>query len=152
MQLDFAEIAPVRALAISAVAPHVIAGLRGGSATARPHLELALQMFPQVAAAQNWLRDTAREAGFEVISDRRQWLPDPSGEVGQIVFLDDFERAWQPCFDFVAALMAALVHDHDPDALDILLHGLVSCGIIVNHELKIELETAVARLVPQSAG
>jgi hypothetical protein len=153
MLTRFAEIAPVRALADIAVGPQLVAGLRDGPEPARPHIDLALKMLPQVAEAQGWLRDTAREAGFEVVTSRQQWLaeaaPEALARVGHMVFLDDFEAACKPCFDFLAALVAAVVRENDEQALNVLLHGLVSCGIIITYGLKIELETAVEKLIPR---
>ena len=154
LQADFSGISAVRALANIAVDPEMVARLRGGSEPARPHLDLALRMFPYIAEAQNWLRDTAREAGYEIVTDRRQWLAAVPAEAlaqdRQVVFLEDFEAACKPCLDFVTALVAAIESGNDSDALNILLHGLVSCGIIVTYALKIELESAVAKLIPRS--
>jgi len=155
MQAAFAEIPPVRALAGMAVDPQVIAGLRDGSEPASPHIDHALQMLPQVAEAQNWLRDTAMAAGLTFAADRR-CLRDEAGAEPVIaaddtLFFDDFEAAYKPCLDFVTALAAAVVCENDEQALNLLLRGLVSCGVIPSYELKNQMVASVEQLVPRTA-
>ena len=150
IRAGFVDIAPVRALVRMAVDPEVTAHLRAGSEAAAPHIDLALQMLPLVAEAQDWLRDTAAGAGLTIHPDRRQWLaevlPEDRAGITGTLFLDDFEAAYRPCFDFVTALAAAVICENDEAALNQLLHGLVSCGVIVTYDLKNQLEAGVGKL------
>jgi hypothetical protein len=154
MRARFVELAPVRALVEIVVGPQVIAGLRSGLVPARPHIELVLSMLPQVAEAQNWLHDTAHEAGLQVVANRQQWLadapPEDLAQIGQKLFLDDFEALYNPFFDLITAVIAAVVCENDEEALNVLLQALVSCGVIVTHDLKLQLEAAVVKLVPMN--
>jgi hypothetical protein len=109
-------------------------------------------MLPLLAEAQNWLSDKAQESGLSVVADRQHWLaeaaPEALAQVERMLFLSDFAPAYQPCFDFITALAAAVVRENDEAALTVLLRGLAGHGIIVTYDLKVLLEMAAQKLVP----
>ena len=139
----YRTIAPVRTMARLMAEAGALPHPQAGPAALRDCFDLAMRLIPQIAEAQGWLRDTAREAGLVLATDDH---PQPGAAPGATLQLEEFHFACEPGFALIAAVAETLAGQRDEEALRLILMSLVDNNIAVSRELKTVMERAIARL------
>lgn len=143
MLAAYRAIAPVRTIARLLAEAGALAHPQSGPVALRDGYDLAMRLIPQIAEAQGWLRDTAREAGLVLATDDH---PQPGGAPGEALRLEEFHFAYDAGFALIAAVAETLAGQQDEQALRLILMSLVDNNIAVSRELKTAMERAIARL------
>lgn len=104
------------------------------------HFDLAMQMIPQIAAAQEWLRAAAAKDGLVLAANQNEWFASngegESQAEGKVVFLDEFEAAYAHSLATVGAVVDALVDHDDERAFAFLLECLLENSVVITAEMK----------------
>ena len=104
------------------------------------HFDLAMQMIPQIAAAQEWLRTAAGKAGLPLAANRNEWLASTGGGEtqadGKVVFLDEFEDAYAQSLATVGSVVDVLIDQDDERAFAFLLECLLENSVVITAGMK----------------
>lgn len=114
--------------------------------------DLAMQMVPLLAEAQNGLRALAQEAGLPLYATRDEWR-ESAGEAdlaGQppAVCLEDFAPAYRDAFAAIGTVLEELLRREDAEAFAFLLGHLAENGVAIDSGLRSVVEQA-GRLLPR---
>jgi hypothetical protein len=109
--------------------------------------DLAMRSIPHVAAAQDWLRTAAAEAGLALVAEEQRQADD----AGAIRF-EEVHAAYAAGFDLIASVAMALATEGDEEAFNLLLMSLVENSVVISRDLKAAIETAAGRLAAAAPG
>jgi hypothetical protein len=112
--------------------------------------DLAMQMAPLLAQAQDALRALAKEAGLPVFATREEWMAsagatDPAGAPPPVC-LDDFETAYRGAFEAIATVVEELLRREDGEAFAFLLGHLAENSVVIDRSLRLTIERGMALL------
>ena len=150
LQSEFRASAPVRELSKLGARAESL-GLPGDNpASLKDHFDLAMQMVPHIADAQEWLRRAAEEEGRLVFANRREFQMDAANEVGpegsDALFFEDFEAAYAQSFGLICSVIDALAEQGDEQAFAFLLESLFENSVVITYEVKQTMERGVSAL------
>lgn len=112
--------------------------------------DLAMRTIPHIAAAQDWVRAAAAEAGLRIIAEE----PEMSGgrahadliDAATAIGFDEIHPTYASGFAMVESVVGTLADQGDEEALNLILMSLVENSVVVSRELRFAIETAVERL------
>lgn len=112
--------------------------------------DLAMQMVPLLAEAQNGLRALAQEARLPLHASRDEWIEsagttDLAGAPPAIC-LEDFEPACRGAFETIGAVLEELLRRKDAEAFTFLLGHLAENGVAIDRGLRASIEKATELL------
>ena len=135
---------PVSQLRQLIVQAQAVLPLRQEGAELKLCFDLAMQMTPLLAEAQNSLRTLAEESGLRVFVTREEWrtAADTSHrpEAGPAVCLEEFETPYRGAFTTIAVVLDELMRRDDHEAFSFLLGHLAENSVVIDHSLHAAIE------------
>lgn len=150
LQSDFRASAPVRELSKLGARAAGLGPPGNDPASLKDHFDLAMQMVPHIADAQEWLRRAAEEKGRRVFANRREFQMDAANdgepESSEAIFFEDFESVYAHSFGLICSVIDALAEQGDEQAFAFLLESLFENSVVITYEVKQTMERGVGTL------
>lgn len=134
LRAAFAASSAVRKLAELEPRVHALPAAGVPGVPLRDHFDIAMQMIPLVAEAQDWLRRAASEAGLPIHADRQVASATGQAAAGALYY-EDFTDQLGFAFDHLRTLCQQLAAQDDGEALAFLLAFLTDNGVIITRDL-----------------
>lgn len=109
--------------------------------------DLAMQMAPLLAEAQNGLRALAQDAGLTLFASREELMTSAGTlESPDSACLEDFEAVYRGAFEAIGAVADELLRRKDAEAFSFLLGHLAENSVVIDRALRTSVEKALQLL------